>query len=487
MAATPNVVLVVIDTTRADDGFDPSVAPTLSELADAGARATRAFSTAPWTLPAHASLLTGTFPSTHGAHADHERLDDASPTLPALFGAAGYETVGLSNNTWVSTAGGFDRGFDTFRHMWQLVQSDTAMGGLVEVTETNRLHAVASELFEGNPLVNAANTLYRLVAHDTDASDDGAARTTGWIEDWLADRSDGRPFFLLANYLEPHLEYRPPRRLAEEFLPDDVDYETAMEVPQQPWEYLAGNVTLGDRDLEVLRGLYRAEIAHVDEQLAAIRDALVAAGEWEDTILVVTADHGENIGDHGMMDHQYCLYDTLVHVPLVIHGGAFTGGDDLTDLVSLADLAPTLLDVAGIDAPEARSTFQGRSFHPDADAPAREFVVGEYTAPMPSMAALERHVDDLPESVYTFDRSLRAIRTEEYKLVRGSDGSRRLYDLRTDPGETRDVTADEPETVARLERRLDQWLHTIEQADTDGSVSIEGQRKAQLEQLGYLQ
>jgi len=82
-----------------------------------------------------------------------------------------------------------------------------------------------------------------------------------------------------------------------------------------------------------LRGLYRAEIAYVDEQIAALRDALREAGEWEDTVFAVTADHGENVGDHGLMDHQYCLYDTLVHVPLVLHGGEFTGYGEMTDLV----------------------------------------------------------------------------------------------------------------------------------------------------------
>ncbi|NIC00387.1 sulfatase [Halobacterium sp. R2-5] len=485
MAAKPNVVVVVADTTRVDDAYDAQVAPTLADLAESGTRATRAFSAAPWTLPSHASLLTGTHTSRHGAHAGHERLDSELPMLSECFADAGYETACVSSNTWLSAESGFDRGFDAFEQTWQVVQSGNALGGLVEETEERRARAVVRELFDGNPLANAANAAYRYLVRDR--SDDGAARATAWITDWLGERDGDRPFFLLANYLEPHLEYRPPERLAEQFLPANATYEEAMDVPQEPWAYLAGDLSLSDSDLQLLRALYRAEVRYVDEQLAALREALADAGELEDTIFVVTADHGENIGDHGLMDHQYCLYDTLVHVPLVVDGGSFHGRGELTDLVSLVDLAPTLLDEAGVDAPAARESFQGQSFHPDADADSREFVVSEYVEPQPSMDALERNVEDLSEHVYQYDRSLQAIRTEEYKLVRGSDGSRELYDVGADVGETENVVGEASAVADDLESTLDDWLASFKRAATDESVTISEDRKERLEQLGYLQ
>jgi arylsulfatase A-like enzyme len=485
MASQPNVVVVVADTTRVDDAYDAQVAPTLAELADSGTRATRAFSTAPWTLPSHASMFTGTHTSRHGAHAGHERLDDDLPVLSECFRDAGYETVCVSSNTWLSTESGFARGFDEFEQTWQAVQSENALSELVDETEESRVRAVAGKLLDGNPAANAANVLYRLLVRGR--SDDGAARTTSFVENWLTDRDGDDPFFLFANYLEPHLEYRPPRRLAEQFLPSNATYEEAMDVPQEPWEYLAGDVTLSDSELRLLRGLYRAEIAYVDEQLAALRDALREVGELEGTVFVVTADHGENVGDHGMMDHQYCLYDSLVHVPLVFSGGSFEDGGDLTGLVSLVDLAPTLLDEAGVEAPVARESFQGVSVHPDADSEPRKFVVSEYLEPQPSMTALERNLGDLPEHLRQYDRSLQAIRTESHKLVRGSDGSQELYDLEADPGETTDVSAGRPSVVDDLATMLDDWLASFEHADTDESVTISGDRKERLEHLGYLQ
>jgi len=480
----PNVVLLVLDTTRARD-VDPRTAPELSRLADRGTRCTRAFAAAPWTLPSHASLFTGLSPSNHGTHAGHERLRDGPPTMAECFRAAGYETAGISNNTWISVESGFGRGFDTFRQAWQYLQSSAALGELVEVTDRSRLRAVAEALVDGNPAVNAANALYRLLVRDRTGGDKGAARTTEWIRGWLAERDGTAPFFLFANYLEPHLEYRPPERLAARFLPGGVSYAEATNVPQAPWAYLAGDVSLSEREFEILAGLYRAEIAYLDEQVEAVRAALVEAGEWENSVVVVTGDHGENVGEHGLMDHQYCLYDTLLHVPLVLHGGAFAGGGDLDRLVSLTDLFPTLLDAAGIDGPTAG--IQGRSFHPDAGAAPRDHVFAEYVTPQPSMAALDEHVGDLPDSVYRYDRSLRAVRSERYKLVRGSDGSRRLYRVGDDADETRDVADARPERAADLEATLDRWLESFEQSDAGESVPMSGERRTQLERLGYLQ
>jgi arylsulfatase A-like enzyme len=198
-------------------------------------------------------------------------------------------------------------------------------------------------------------------------------------------------------------------------------------------------------------------------------------------------EHGENVGDHGLMDHQYSLHETLLHVPLVVHGGAFADGGVADEPVQLVDLPPTLLDAAGIEAAEACDGFQGRSFHPDADAEPRERVVGEYLAPQPSMDALGARVGSLPESVRQYDRSLRAIRVGDWKLIRGSDGSRECYRLADDPDEGIDLADDEPDRVAALEAELDEWLASFEHADPSGETSMTDATKARLEDLGYLQ
>jgi len=345
------------------------------------------------------------------------------------------------------------------------------------------LRKAIGRIFDGNPLINIANTVYGQFLRN---EDDGAKRTNRWISNWLDDRDTHQPFFLFVNYLEPHLEYHPPKAHAEQFLPDCCSFREAMEVPQDAWGYIAGDVEMSERDFEILRALYRAEISYLDQRIGELRDELIEKGVWEDTVFVVTGDHGENIGDHGLLDHQYCLYDTLLHVPLVINGGPFEGGGTVDDLVQLVDLAPTLLDIADINAHEMRAQFQGQSFHPDAD-PTRDHVIAEYMAPQPSMDALEKRVGTLPESVRTYDRSLRAIRTEDHKLIRGSDGSREYYRIGEDPKETTDRSNEDPDWASTLEADLDDWLGSFEHATVDGSVAMKDDTKRRLEDLGYLQ
>lgn len=485
-----NVVLIVMDTARVDAVFGTKqtqpVASEINRIARAGSRCVRAFAPAPWTLPSHASLFTGTYPSKHGAHAGHKKLDSQLKTLAEVFQDSAYETVAVSNNTWISEEFGFAREFEPFHKTWQYVQSDTDLGKIARTKEgTEMFRALASELTRGNPLINLANAFYGKFLRKQE--DDGARQTNEWIQNWLQSRDTSPPFFLFVNYLEPHLEYRPPKDFTEEFLPEDVSYDDAMDVPQDAWEYIAGKTDLSDRDFEVLRALYRAEIAYLDHRLRELVDLLKELGEWDDTIFVVTSDHGENIGDHGLMDHQYCLYDTLLHVPLIIHGGSFTGGGTVDDLVQLTDLVPTLLDAVGIDAPEFRAQAQGHSFHPDADTEPRERIIAEYVAPQPSMEALEKRVGNLPEHVRMYDRSLRAIRTDEWKLVRGSDGSTELYHVSSDPEESENVAEQNPDIVETLGEQLDAWLDSFGRAQSDGAVEISPETQSRLEELGYLQ
>jgi arylsulfatase A-like enzyme len=496
-----NVVLVVLDTARAksvgvgplaDDRFGSSdgplgshPTPTLTGLGAEGAAFRNAFATAPWTLPSHASVFTGTYPSEHGTHGGHTYLDDGLRTLPEAFADAGFRTVGVSNNTWITGEFGFDRGFDDLRKGWQYVQSDADMGAVVRGEDLReKLEAIRNHILDGNPLVNAANILYSEFLEPD--GDDGSARATDWVADWVADRSDDRPFFLFCNFIEPHVAYDPPREYAERFLPEGSSYADATAIRQDPRAYDCEEYDLSDREFAMLRGLYRAELAYVDRQVDRLRTALEDAGEWEDTLFVVCGDHGEHVGEHGFFGHQYNLYDTLLHVPLVCHGGPFTGGRRRDDLVSLLDLPATLLDAAGVDDPELREQWSSRSLHPESDADDREAVFAEYVAPQPSIERLEARFGEIPERVRGFDRRLRAVRTAEYKYVRGDDGFERLHRIRTDPRERTDVADAQPERARALRRRLEERFDPLEAAAASGEVEMREGTKDRLADLGYL-
>ena len=488
MTRPSNVVLVVLDTARASDAppVREETMPALADLAAEGTAYEHAYACAPWSLPSHASLFTGAYASRHGAHGDHTYLDASHRTLAESFADSGYETIGVSNNTWITEEFGFSRGFDSFWKGWQFWQSDADMGTVARADATReKVRRAAANLFDGNPLVNAVNIAYSEVVQP--AGDDGAARTTDRVASWLEDRSDDRPFFAFVNYLEPHIDYRPPREYAEPFLPADATFEEATAIRQDPRAYDVGDYDLTDREFRLLHALYRGELAYVDSQLDRLRTALEDAGEWEDTLLVVCGDHGENVGDHGFLGHQYNLYDTLLHVPLVLHGGAFTGGAGNADeLVQLPDVVPTLLDAAGVDDSALREQCQGPSFHPDADAAARDAVFAEYVAPQPSMERLEERFDGIPDAVRRYDRSLRAIRTHEYKLIRGSDGLEECYDVVEDPGERTDLSATHPDRVEALADRLESWHGSFEHAESDGEVTVDADTEQRLESLGYM-
>lgn len=483
-----NVVIILMDTAKlgAVTAVREQRDTFLTSLANDGTEFINTFTSAPWSLPSHASIFTSTYTSKHGACARHTQLSDKFISLPEVFQDEGYETVAVSNNTWISEEFGFGSGFDTFEKTWQYVQSDVDLGRIARTEDgVDKLTALGRELFAGNPFVNVANTIYGQFFRRQ--HDDGARQTNKWINDWLTERTASCPFFLFVNYLEPHLEYRPPEEFAEQFLPPNISYSDAMDVSQDAFGYIAGTVEMTDQDFDILRSLYRAEIAYLDYRIGELKEYLEEQGEWEDTIFVVTGDHGENIGDHGLMDHQYCLYDTLLHVPLIIHGGSFSHKGVTDSLVQLTDLAPTLLDEIEIEDTEFDEQAQGYSFHPDSETKARERITAEYLAPQPSMDALKKRVGNLPGSVYEYNRSLRAIRTENWKLLRGSDGSVELYNINSDPSESENVVDQEPELAQNLEQELDEWLDSFEHSTHNGDVSMRDETKQRLEDLGYLQ
>ncbi len=481
-----NIVLVVMDTARYDACFESADTPNICRLCEEGTKFTSAFAAAPWTLPSHASIFSGQYPSKHGSNATAKRFNPNAPSVIEVFKRNSYETVAISNNTWISGEFGYDRGFDKFHKNWQFIQTDTDPVKIArEYDGFQQWKQLARYVFDGNPAINTLNALYAFLQHKQ-SDNDGAKRTNEWVKEWLNNRDASDPFFLFVNYMEPHLEYRPPREYTEDFLPNSVSYSEAMNVEQDTFGYIAGDLEMTERDFEILRALYYGEITYLDERIGELRTHLEQAGQWEDTIFVVAGDHGENIGDHGLMNHQYCLYDTLIHVPLVIQGGEFSEGKPRNNLVQLTDLAPTLLDAADIDAARFRSKTQGYSFHPLSDSSERQYVYAEYMAPQPSMDALKKRVSELSKEVKKYDRSLRTIRSKDWKLIRGSDGTRELYQISEDKFETTNCVETYLEQADTLDQQLDQWLESFSFEENNTDVEMNQDTKDRLEDLGYL-
>lgn len=459
-----NVIIVVLDTVRGLTTVpaDEALLPTVASLAVKGTEFKRAFTSAPWTLPSHVSLMTGTYSSKHDTHGRNPVLNESLTTLPEVFSAKGYETRAISSNTWISEEFGFDRGFDVFQHAWRWDDAHVADRSLAESDDDE----------------------WRTRATEDLRADD----TTDQALDWLSSSTD-RPFFLFLNYIDAHFEYAPPEEYVADRLPPGYDYDRAVDVLGDPRAYDAGEVTLTAEEHSALRALYRGELAYLDANIGRLVDGLRANGMWKDTVLVVTSDHGENVGEHGFVGHQYNLYDTLIHIPLIVGGGSFDDADGEEDrLVQLLDLPATLLDEVGIDAPKFRSQSQGRSFHPDSTVPQRDHVLAEHITPQPGIDTLRRRYDNLPPDLSSLDQCLplRAVRTERWKLVSGADGSRSLYDLDADPMESTDIADRHAGTADRLDTVLTEWLASFEPSLSESSTAISDSTEERLQNLGYL-
>ena len=462
----PDVIVVVLDTARSfdvsavwDEG--PQTTPVLDRLAAECLVFPQATAPSPWTLPSHASLFTGLLPSRHGAHEVSMRLaEDGPPTLAELLGAAGYETVGVCCNDLVSPATGLTRGYARF-----VEERDALPGGIDHTLGERMVGRVAA-------LRRRADQRHR---RERRALDHGGARATALVERVLRSVPRERPLHLFVNYLETHLPYSPADEHALPYLPAGAGLPEARAVNQLPLDHVTGVARHGDRDWELLRGLYRGAMHYVDSLVGRLLGMLDAAGRLDGALLVVTSDHGENIGDHGLMDHQCSLNDTVLRVPLLVRlpGASQRGRRD--DLAQLVDVLPTVGEVTGVATPPVQGESLLRPLQ-------REHAIGEYLAPHVILSELKRTRPDI--DVTPWDRGLRSIRTATRKYISATDGRNELYELDADPYERNNLYGGHPDEL-RLSRALRRWEQSNDAVALAGQ-SVDAAITERLSALGYI-
>ena len=428
-SARPNIVLLIADTVRADrfswGGARRTVAPRIEALARDATVYAQAFSPAPWTVPAHASLFTGRYPSAHRTDCGSLQLPDAETTLAEALHEAGYRTVGYTANPWLGATYNFQQGFDTWGETWR-------------------------EVPEQSP-------------------DTGASLNNQRIERflrWYADNPDARrqPFFLFANYFEAHLPYHPPEPERGRMLRPGVEAAQAERLSRlghpEEMAFILGRSDLTPDDLAVLNDLYDGEVAYVDRRLGEVFDRLAETGLLDDTVVVVASDHGENLGEHGLLDHKMSVHDTLLRVPLLVrYPRAVPAGSRVDAPVQLHDLFPTLLALAGVAAPRRNvveaTILPGIAGGRGGDA--KRPIVGEFAGP--PVEFVKVMAEAFPGAdLSRFDRTLVSYRRDGYTLHWGSDQHHGLYRNADDPGETTDLAGSEPDRTRALAAEVETWL-----------------------------
>lgn len=415
----PNVLWILVDTLRRDHVppyGDVIQAPALADLAEEGVRFDDAVTVIPKTPASVASLLTGLLPIHHGVRTLYDALPDAPVTAAELFSNAGWRTAAMVQNGWLSARRGFGRGFDRF-------------SGHADLNAGWRL-------FDRFSWVRFADRLgpRRIPTFDPETDSEvitraAAARIRAWSD---------APFFLYAHYFEAHWPYHPPEASRRRHdAPADTDVNHVPKDGVSRGQMIFAN-PLPESENEAARRLYRAEVDHTLASVGSLIEQLDDHGLAEDTIVVFTADHGHALGEHAYhFHHGSFLYEPEVLIPLIVrYPREIAGGRVVTQTVRSVDLLPTLLELAGIEAP---ADLDGRSLVP--------LLRGELEAPR--VAYLESDVKMFAENrrreVPGVAGVIRGLRTDRFKLLLHTTrrGSRvELFDLRADPGETRDLAAD---------------------------------------------
>jgi arylsulfatase A-like enzyme len=423
-----NVIIVLVDALRADKlgcyGSNAGLTPEIDALAKTGLVFENAYSNATFTFPSTASLFTSTQPPVHRITHDPKReemlrrLSDAYVMLPEVYKAAGYTTGLLTFPGWVSPTANYMQGVD--------VKAES------ERSDTD--------------LLRLAN---------------------GFVSDHAAE-----PFFLYVHFIDMH-DYWFPEHLFEGANPEALGLSPSlltlagMEIPKA-YETLAKVLNqpggLTDRDLEYLQSVYDRRLRDTDRVIGELAAHLAAMGLTDDTLLVITADHGEQFLEHGRLVHGGdAFYNELIHIPFVVSNPRLfpetvTASTPMTSI----DFAPTLLDLMGLEIPEV---FQGES--------------------------LVHRLDEDRVVFATDGRTWKAMNLEWSYIVAESLGREELYDLVADPGETTNVADQEPEIVALGRRLVKQAMaecsrHPYLALDVD-EIVMPDEQKERLRSLGYIQ
>jgi arylsulfatase A-like enzyme len=477
----PNVLWVVWDTVRADHlspyGYGRPTTPRLARWA-AGARVyDDCLSAAGHTLPSHASMFTGLWPSEHCANNAHPQLDPGYTTLAELLHGAGYQTYMWSANPNVSRQSLLDQGFDRVEHPWDPAWADEATRIVrAKLPEEDRSSELGSR-FQAFDRGETALTKWSIKA----AGELAGRAVKSWLE--AADRR--RPFLVFVNYMEAHRPYIPAREhRARVMSADEVTRSYGVDRSWLPmWEYTFGLRDYTDEELALTRATYDATLTELDDLFGDLLDTLDADGYLDDTVIVLTADHGEHLGEQHMLDHQYSVYQALLRVPLIVkYPSRFSPGRETRPVMNV-DLFPTLLELAGVAPAEGR---RSRAVSLLAPLETRERLAEE---PAPSDVGIATVKQAHPEwDPARWLRTLRGLVAGGEKLVAASDGKDELYDVHEDPWETHELAADRLADAQRMHQALDRLAGTLTPCapPTPGQPMLSPEERERLKALGYL-
>ena len=429
----PNILLMVADTQRAANlhcyGHDKPTSPTWDAVAAEGVLCEQNISPGIWSLPGYASMMTGVHVYTHRGDGDHEYVNRELPTIAEVLSRAGYQTCGIMSNAWGSGVVGLERGFEVY--------VDRGMHG-----------------------ANAPGGAWTVPPMEAKG---GAALNIETVEKWLDDRDTDRPFFLFTIFADPHATYHPPEQTMREFMMSGVSEEELQSVlkRQNVIRVVAEQVKFSPREWQILHCLNDAEVRTCDGKFAKVLDALKRRGLYDDTVIILTSDHGDVMGDRPpWWGHLGEICDSLIHVPLIVrHPDLFGQGERIKGITQTLDVFATMCEIAGVDVP-VPADGQSRSLVAAAKGERlRDFALAEAFKPVQLM---ERVLRDAPDfDVRRYNRSLKAWRSVTEKYVYATDGRDEYYDLTADPAQHHNLIETHGARANELREQMIEFLQGL--------------------------
>lgn len=448
-AQAPNVVLISIETLRADHlsahGYSRLTSPYIDRLASMGTLFTKAYSASSWTVPSHMTMLTSLPSLLHGMDGVGKTLDSARVTLAERFRDSGYQTAGFVSGPTLHSAFGFSQGFDLYENLSGIPEAD----------------------YQGRPnnTSQAWETAHGIVT---------GPRVRNAVGEWLKTKAES-PFFLFVHLWDPHFDYIPDYPYDTMF---DPDYKGRFDFSR-----LSRNKRINSRmpaaEKHHLVALYDGEIAATDAVVGQLVQALEREGFDDNTLIVITSDHGDEFFEHGNKGHSKTLYEEMIHVPLIFHfPGRVKAGQRIEQAIfGSVHLMPTILALVGID--------------PGSEAVGRD---------LSSVLLGERP----PRGLYAFSRlallrrfPLYAVRTQDRKYIlrqtraNPPDFDIVFYNLDEDPGEKRPISALDEEArrvAAHFRKLIDDYSSAAKALPIEGSqeAPLDERTQENLRSLGYI-
>lgn len=537
---SPDIIFIVLDTQRADRlgcyGHSRPITPNLDRFAGSGTLFEQAISPAQWTIPSHASMFTGLYPTSHGVTQSSQSLSSGQPHLVQILSKLGYDTVGFCNNPLVGVLNnGFKRGFQSFYNYGGAFPSvpDTSnpwpwpVSRIAEAyTQFLRRISYPIQNFIGQSdlafriSLNAWLTpLWSKMANFKGQNERSVQDIVHFLQDREENRPD-QPLFLFLNLMETHLPFWAPSDFVDQVAPYFRHSKEARTI-MRDWNREAYRWAmplaepLTEMEDRVLNDMYDAEVAYQDHYLGQLFEMLEHRERRRDTLTIIVADHGDGLGDHGFFGHAFAAYQELVHVPLILHWpDHIPAGQRVDTPVSTRRVYHTMLDAASqpvdhpasvdeassIDTQNARRLTLRQTINQK--DPEQQTAFSEIYPPLNFVKAIESRQPELLAQFRCLSTRRAVVRPARptqrgdispLKLIEIDDVAEELYDLTADEVETANLMSEQPAIAAAMAGSLDQMIQRSKrerQTQPSGAnVDLESDELLQqrLRALGYLE